>query len=157
MQIRRYKPGEEEELWKLYYDTTHNILGKTYTKEQIERWAPHNQDMVEWKKRLKNKKPFVIVDAHTIIGFAELEPDGHIDYFYVHHEWQGKGVGSILYNAIEEEAINQKVSHLYAEVSVPAKAFFLKQGFKVLEEMNNKICGAPAPNFKMEKKLTLNQ
>jgi hypothetical protein len=38
-------------------------------------------------------------------------------------------------------------------VSVPAKGFFLKQGFEVLEEQNNIVCGAPAPNFKMQKKL----
>lgn len=151
MQVRRYIPGEEEEIWQLYYDTTHNIIGKVYTKEQVERWAPHNKDMDEWKERLKNKNPFVVVEDDTIIGFAELEPDGHIDYFYVHYKWQRKGVGSMLYNAIEEEAINQKIPHLFAEVNVSAKEFFLKQGFEVLEEKNNIICGAPALNFMMKK------
>lgn len=156
MQVRRYRPGEEDELWQLYYDTTHIIIGKVYTKEQVDRWAPHNKDMDEWKERLKKKNPFVVVENDTIIGFAELEPDGHIDYFYVHHNWQGMGVGSMLYNTIEEEAINKKTPHLYAEVSVPAKEFFLKQGFKILEEKNKIICGAPAPNFIMKKKLPLN-
>ena len=59
----------------------------------------------------------------------------------------------MLYKAIEEEAIHQKMPYLYAEVSLPAKEFFLRQGFEVLEEMNNIICGAPAPNFMMKKKL----
>lgn len=156
MQVRRYIPGEEEELWQLYYDTTHIINGKVYTKEQVERWAPKNKDMDEWKERVKKKNPFVVVEFDTIIGFAELEHDGHIDYFYVHHKWQGKGVGSMLYIAIEEEAINPKMPQLYAEVSVPAKEFFLKQGFEVLEENNNIICGAPATNFMMQKKMALN-
>ncbi len=153
MQVRRYKPGEEEELWQLYHDTTHIINGEVYTKEQVERWAPHDKDMNEWKERIKKKNPFVAVENGEIVGFAELEPDGHIDYFYVHHKWQGKGVGSMLYNTIEEVAISQKMPHLYAEVSVPAKEFFLKQGFEILEEKNNIICGAPAPNFMMKKKL----
>lgn len=157
MQVRRYRPGEEEELWQLYYNTTHIINGKVYTKEQVEHWAPHNKDLDEWKERIKKKNPFVVIEDDTIIGFAELEPDGHIDYFYVHHKWQFKGVGSILYSAIEEEATNQKISHLYAEVSVPAKEFFLKNGFEVLEEKNHIICGAPAPNFMMEKKLPINK
>ncbi len=40
MIIRRYKPGEEEQLWQLYHDTTHVVNGKDYTPEQFERWAP---------------------------------------------------------------------------------------------------------------------
>lgn len=153
MQVRRYKPGEEEELWQLYHDTTHLITGEVYTKEQVNRWAPHDKNMNEWKERIKKKNPFVAVQDGKILGFAELEADGHIDYFYAHHQWQGKGVGGMLYTAIEKEAISQKIPRLYADVSVLAKGFFLKQGFKVLVEQNNIICGAPAPNFKMEKKL----
>ena len=153
MQVRRYKPGEEDQLWQLYHDTTHIINGEVYSKEQVECWAPHDKNMDEWKERIKKKNPFVAVEDGKIVGFAELEPDGHIDYFYAHHQWQGKGVGSMLYSAIEKQAISQKMSRLYADVSVVAKGFFLKQGFEVLKEQNNIICGAPAPNFKMEKKL----
>ena len=97
MQIRRYKSGEEEELWQLYHDTTHIINGKIYTKEQVERWAPHKKNMDKWKEQIKKKNPFVAVENSEIVGFAELETNGHIDYFYVHHKWQAKGVGSILY------------------------------------------------------------
>ncbi|PKL37026.1 GNAT family N-acetyltransferase [Candidatus Peregrinibacteria bacterium HGW-Peregrinibacteria-1] len=153
MQVRRYKPGEEQELWQLYHDTTHIINGEVYTREQVERWAPHDKDMDEWKERIQKKNPFVAVGDDKIVGFAELEPDGHIDYFYVHHKYQGKGVGSMLYTAIEKEAINQKIPHLHAEVSVPAKEFFLKQGFEILEKKNNIICGTPAINFMMKKQL----
>lgn len=59
----------------------------------------------------------------------------------------------MLYKAVEKEALHQKMPYLYAEVSLPAKGFFLKQGFGITEEKNNIICGAPAPNFMMKKKL----
>lgn len=154
MNVRRYNPGEEGELWQLYYDTTHIVNGKYYTKEQIERWAPKDKDMDEWKKRIAAKNPFVAVEDGAILGFAELESGGHIDFFYVHHKYQGKGVGSLLYDTVENEAISQKMPHLYAEVSISAKAFFLKKEFKVLEEQNKIVCGAPAKNFLMKKKLS---
>lgn len=109
--------------------------------------------MEEWKERIENKKPFIAIENNKIVGFAELEDDGHIDYFYSHHEWQGKGVGSALYNVIEKEALLRKIPHLYAEVSLSAKDFFLRKGFKILEEKNAIICGAPAPNFIMKKEL----
>lgn len=153
MVARRYNPGEEQELWQLYHDTTHFINGKYYTKEQVERWAPPDKDMTEWKERLKQKNPFVVVENDAILGFAELEPNGHIDYFYTHHKWQGKGVGSALYQAVEEEAFRQNLPCLYAEVSIPAKEFFLKKGFKVVEEKNKIVCGTPAKNFMMKKEL----
>lgn len=153
MFVRRYNPGEEQELWRLYYNTTHFVNGKYYTKDQVERWAPHDKDMDEWKKRIETKNPFVVVEDGVILGFGELEPNGHIDYFYVHYQWQGKGVGSALYEAIEKEAIKEKMSYLHAEVSLAAKEFFLKKGFKILEEKNNIVCGAPAPNFMMKKEL----
>lgn len=153
MIVRRCNPGEEQELWKLYYDTTHIINGKYYTKDQVERWAPHDKDMSEWRKRIEIKNPFVVVEDGAILGFAELESNGHIDYFYTHHKWQGKGVGNMLYQALEEETIRQNMPYLYAEVSVPAKEFFLKKGFEILEEKNNIICGAQAKNFMMKKEL----
>ncbi|MBN9230901.1 MAG: GNAT family N-acetyltransferase [Legionella sp.] len=31
---------------------------------------------------------------NTIVGFTEFESNGHIDYFYVHHEYLGCGIGS---------------------------------------------------------------
>lgn len=155
MHVRRYKPGEEEKLWQIYFDTTHIINGRLYTKAQTERWAPKNQNMNEWQKRIEQRNPFVALQNNEIIGFAELEPNGHIDYFYAHHLWQGKGVGTMLYKAIETEAIYQKMPKLFAEVSLLAKEFFLKHGFVLLEEKNTIICGAPAPNFIMQKKLQI--
>lgn len=107
--------------------------------------------MEEWRDRISKKKPFVAVENNRVVGFAELEDDGHIDYFYVHHEWQGKGVGKALYSTIEREAKNRKIPYLYAEVSLSAKAFFLNQVFEILEEKNNIICGVPAKNFIMKK------
>jgi GNAT superfamily N-acetyltransferase len=153
MEVRRYSPGEEEELWHLYYHTTHRIVSQFYTKEQVERWAPRDKDMDAWKARIEEKNPFIAVDNRVIIGFAELDPDGHVDNFYTHHQWQGKGVGSALYARVETEAIRQKLPFLYAEVSLPAKEFFLKQGFEILKEQHNIVCGSPAPNFIMKKML----
>jgi len=151
MNIRPYKPGEEERLWQLYHDTTHIIIGEDYTPEQCARWAPVVSDMPRWKERIRAKNPFVAEESGTILGFAELEHDGHIDYFYCDHEHIRRGVGTRLYEAIEKEARRLGISRLHAAVSVTAKAFFLRMGFKVVKEQRNIVCGAVAPNFIMEK------
>lgn len=154
MMIRRYEPGEERELWQLYHDTTHIINGRDYTPEQCERWAPSQPDMPKWKERLRSRKPFVAENRGEILGFAELMPDGQIDYFYCHHRHQREGVGTMLYQAIEAEARRLGLPCLHAAVSVTAKPFFLRMGFEIVKEQRNIVCGSVAPNTIMRKQLS---
>ena len=154
MNIRRYKIGEEAEIWQLYFRTTRIINGQDYTKEQIRRWAP---DQIEpnWSERLRQTNPFIAEHEGQIIGFAELEPNGHIDRFYCHHEWQRRGVGKLLFRAVEHEALRIKLPLLFTEVSLNARNFFLSRGFEVVEEERNVICGTVAPRFRMQKRLKI--
>ena len=152
MTIRRYKTGEEEELWQLRRDTMRHINGLDYTREQIARWAPeHAAD--GWVEELRRKNPFVVDHEGVLVGFAELEGNGHIDGFYCHFQWQRRGIGTLLYRAIEEEAARLKLDELFLESSVTARGFFLSKGFAIVTEERNLICGAPAPRFHMRKKL----
>jgi len=91
-----------------------------------------------------------VVDQ-TIVGFAEFEKNGHIDCFYVHHEWQGKGVGSALIKAIDERAKKQNIPRIFAEVSITAKPFFSHKGFHLVKEQTVMIRGVEMKNFVMEK------
>ena len=152
-EITRYKPREEAALYTLYRETTHRINGQDYTPEQCERWAPLNRDMTEWALRIQSRNPFVARKDGQIVGFGELEPSGHIDYFYVHYDWQRHGVGTALYRVIEEEARRQHLPELHLESSVTAKPFFIRMGFQIQEKRENMICGAPAPQFLMKKRL----
>ncbi len=153
MTIRRYRPDEAEEIWRLYYDTTHRINGREYTKDQVERWAPGQMDMTEWTERLRQKNPFVADREGVIVGFAELENHGAIDRFYCHHLFQRQGIGTLLFQAVEAEARRTGTRSLHAEVSTTAKAFFLAKGFEIVEEQKNLVCGAVARNFRMRKQL----
>ena len=86
-------------------------------------------------------------------GFAELESDGHVDGFYCHADWQRKSVGKRLLAAIEDEAKRMCLSSLFLESSITARGFFAGQGFEVVSEENNLVCGAPAKRFHMRKRL----
>ena len=108
--------------------------------------------MKKWNDRLAQKNPFVAVQGGAIVGMAEIEADGFIDYFYVHPRAQGRGVGKALLAAVECEAVRLGVSLIYADVSITAKSFFLSQGFCITEAKSNVILGHPAPNFRMEKR-----
>lgn len=154
IKIRGYHPGEEDELRRLYIDTTRNVIGRDYTADQVEYWVSRHDDPARWEERIRARNPFVAESGGRILGFAELEPDGHIDCFYCHHEHLGQGIGTLLLSAVEKEAARLGLDALHASVSVTARPFFTRRGFSVTEERRNTVCGAEARQFMMWKRLT---
>jgi len=154
MEIRRYRPGEEAAIWAVFYGSTHNIVAQRYTQAQVRRWAPDDKDMGEWCDRLRQKTPFVAVINSQIVGFAELESNGHIDCFYCHHEHQRQGIGSQLLAAVETEALELGLSVLFAEVSLTGIEFFKAKGFEIEEHRTNTVCDGTAEQFLVKKTIT---
>ncbi len=55
-----------------------------------------------------------------------------IDEFFVSAKFQGKGIGTMLMNFVENhpDMINCNIFHLLTDKDVPAKNFYVKNGFK---------------------------
>jgi GNAT superfamily N-acetyltransferase len=151
MKIRRYKEGEAQALWSLLYETVHQVNCNDYSLAQLDAWAPAQIDLAPWTERLSQISPFVAEENSEIIGFAELEENGHIDCFYCAHDWQGKGVGTALLQAIEDEAAKRGLYRLFAEASITAKGFFERHGFTVEAEQSVSLRGEHFTNFVVTK------
>lgn len=152
IRIRKYKESDAPAIASIYYNTIHTVNTRDYTEEQVNAWAPYDsvQDYSGWQEKLAKIQPFVATINDTVVGFAEFEPNGHIDCFYVHHEYQGKGIGSALMAYIFDEGKKQKIDRIYAEVSITAKPFFEAKGFKVVKEQTVNLRGVELTNFVME-------
>ena len=96
MYIRAYQPSDFIEIANLFHKSVHAIHPSLYSKEELEAWAPTPPNYTHWETRLLAKAPFVAVKGDSIIGFIELENDGHIDCLYVHPNHQSSGIGSQL-------------------------------------------------------------
>lgn len=154
--IRNYHSEDAQALANIYFNTIHRINIKHYTQEQVNVWAPESRLEGEgWKKKFLRTNPIVAVVGSKVVGFAEFEPNGHIDCFYCHHEWIGKGVGSALMNEILKRAKNSNIDRIFSEVSITARPFFEKQGFVVLSEQKVVIKDIELTNYKMERKLSI--
>lgn len=70
MVIRRYLPGEEDEIRQVYFRATHESNARDYHPELLNRWAPVDQDMGLWAERLKEKNPLVALVDGRIVGMA---------------------------------------------------------------------------------------
>ena len=72
----------------------------------------------------------VAEESQRPVGFAELEPDGHIDRVYVSADRQRRGIGRQLLAALIAEARRVGLARLFTEASITARPFFESQGFK---------------------------
>lgn len=152
--IKEYKLEDTQDLAKIYYNTIHKVNIKHYTEEQVNVWAPDTSlEVSGWAKKFERTKPFVAIIDNMIVGFAEFEPDGHIDCFYCHHKWIGYGVGSALMQIIHENAIQKGIKLIFSEVSITALPFFKKYGFTTITEQTIVRQGVQLINYKMEKHL----
>lgn len=153
MLIRKYRPGEEPELWKLFFHTIRTVNVRDYTPEQVSAWAPDDVGEAYWRSRIEGIDPWVCVHDGVIVGYADLQDSGYIDHFFVHHEFQGRGVGKRLFETIEAEARRQGLPELFAHVSITARPFFESRGFRVVRERKSEPRGVALTNFHMIKRL----
>ncbi|TBR61957.1 GNAT family N-acetyltransferase [Westiellopsis prolifica IICB1] len=154
MNIRKFHHQDTQEIMQLFYDTVHNINIRDYTPEQVNAWAPQYMNYRRWNEHLHSKMTYVAELDGKIIGFAQLEPDGHIDCFYCHKDFQGMGVGSKLLDTLQTEAETLGINRLFAEVSITAKGFFEHKGFEVINQQTVERRRVKLINYRMDKNIS---
>lgn len=155
IEIRDYKEKDAPEIVRLFYETVRSVNRADYSQEQVEAWAPEIPDAALWHRRMSARKTLVAEEGGEIVGFVELEEDGHLDMFYLRGDAVGHGVGKFLYRAVEREARSLDLERIFTEASITAHPFFLRQGFRVVREQTVWRCGVGLTNFVMEKSLAL--
>ena len=151
MKIRLFEKKDAEKIAQLFYETVREINIRDYSKAQVQAWAPDNIHFRDWENRCSDRFTYVADDKGVIAGFGELEPNGHIDCFYCHKNYQRCGVGSQIYQAIEAKALELGLKHLTTEASITAKAFFQRMGFSVVKEQEVSCRGEVFINYLMQK------
>ena len=128
MQIRPVKRADIPQIARLYFETVHRINASDYGPEQIGAWAPRVYPDAFWQRRLRRYCVLVAEDSGAIVGFVELAPKGEIDFFYVHHGHQHRGIGAAIMARVECEARGCGNTRLLADVSITAEPFFHRLG-----------------------------
>ena len=150
--IGNYDKKYLKQIVELFINTVHNINKKDNSKEQLYAWANPKYDLKTWKKRFKKSKPHLCIFEDEVVGFYEYY-DGYIDCFYVHFKYQNCGVGKLLLTDVLELAKNENIDKIKVDVSITAKPFFEKFGFKEVRENLVKRENVELINFSMEKDL----
>lgn len=153
MIIRTFKDSDAEPLLHLFFHTIRTVNLGDYTQEQVEAWAPDlkSVDHKRWQESFKNKYVFIAESDDRLAGFGELEPNGHIDRFYISHLFIGKGVGKKIYAELEKKARELNLKRLFVEASITARPFFEKLGYEVMKYQTVERKGVELSNYQMEK------
>src|SRR5207237_10462545 len=130
-------------------DTTPRLNSRDYSPPQVATWASDDIDMVAWFGRFAGRFVPVAEEAGRPVGFAELEPNGHVDRVYVSADHQRRGIGRQLLAALVAEARRVGLTRLFVEASITARPFFEAQGFVVLAPQVVTCSGAEFVTLRM--------
>ncbi len=152
--IRDYQARDAPEIARLFYETVRSVNRAHYSEEQVEAWAPAIPDAREWHDRMTGCKTLVAEEGGEVVGFCELEEDGHLDMFYLRKDVVGRGIGRLLYEATEQAARGWDLGRVFTEASITARPFFERQGFRVVCEQKVSRRSVEMNRFAMEKPLS---
>ncbi|MFN3852399.1 MAG: GNAT family N-acetyltransferase [Spirosomataceae bacterium] len=155
MLFRKGNTQDLEELQQLFVETVSEICRKDYTDEQIKVWVSGIENKERWLNILANQYVLIAQIDSKIVGFCTLENHTYIDLFYVHKDFQGQGIAKSLYLKIEKQAISSNQKKLSADVSITAKPFFEKVGFRVITEQKVVRKDVELINYQMEKMINI--
>jgi len=147
LELREYRPSDCRELADLFYHTVRTVNAKDYSKEQVDAWSASGTDLERWDRSLREHFSVVAVKDGVIVGFGDIDRTGYLDRLYVHKDHQGEGIGAAICDRLEQAVRGKIVSH----VSITARPFFEKRGFRVIREQRVQRRGVFLTNFVMEK------
>lgn len=155
MILRTFSAADAAALAALFRDSARSTCPRHYTEMQVRAWAPDSMDVEQFNVRCAARATWIAELEGVIVGFCDLEPDGHIDMLYVHPQHQRRGVAGTMLDHIEDVARQRHLPRLYTEASIPARPVFEARGFRCVASQTVIVRGVSMTNFRMEKHLHL--
>lgn len=149
LSVRLYQPTDLDAVIAIFLGAIREVASKDYDQSQINAWAQIDRKV--WEERCLSRPTWVAVLDQVIVGFSDLEPNGHLDRMFVHPVYQGIGVATLLLQTIETAALGDGLPRVFTEASLTAQPFFEKRGFQTLEQQQVAVRGQTFTNFRMEK------
>jgi len=125
--IREYRSSDLDKLIEVFIQAIRLTASRDYSEAQIAAWAQADRDV--WQEKRSSRPTFVAILEDEVAGFADLEPDGHLDMMYVHPRFQGRGAASALVAEVKSRAVLAGLRAVHTEASLTARPFFESMGF----------------------------
>lgn len=154
LRLRAAKLSDAPTLADTMHRSVHGLTQGQYTEAQRRAWSPSPMPPQKMRARLRDGRQVWVAERFgTVLGFVELEANGHIDCCYVAPEAVRQGVASALYTRLEQAARDQAIPQLFVEASDTALAFFKSKGFQAEARQSVMRAGVTLHNTRMVKPL----
>ena len=146
---------------QIIHDLVHQIYYPTYkdilTKEQIDFMLDKSYTIEALQHAMATDQDFYLLkEEDEYVGFMALKQATdtivRIEKLYLLPEMQGKGCGKLLINYAQDMALSVGKHRLELNVNRSNKAynFYLKQGFKVIQEIDIPYYGYILDDYVMQ-------
>lgn len=153
MAVRDYERDDLRAIVAVFQRSVREIARRDYSRAQVAVWAPEPADFGAWEKRLATGAVFVSRREDKLAGFARIDATGEVDLLYVDPHFQRQGVATELLGSLVAWAEQNSVARLAANVSITARPFFERAGFRLLRSQTVERNGVTLDNFRMERSL----
>lgn len=173
IKLRKYHKEDFKQILDLFYNTVHTVNAKDYSFDMLNAWAPEDFDIKKWSKILSqetfvaylettysNENPNINntipknsnTSQDKIVGFVVWNSIDYVDCLYVHKDYIGFGIGSLLLKTVESKVDLNRTDIIKSDVSISALPFFKKHNYIVEKEQLVKRGNVSLKNFAMYKK-----
>lgn len=127
--LRPMLPEDIAVLAAIFAAAVEELTSDDYSEAQQAAWIGVVDDEVAFGKRLQSQLTLVATLQSSPVGFASLKGTDHIDQLYVHPGATGRGVATLLCDALEKLAGARGAKALTVDASDNAEEFFKKRGY----------------------------
>lgn len=163
MEIIKANESHIKAIISIAYDSWNDTYKKIISQEQIDFMLQLFYNESALQKQMQDPKHhfWAVMHDEELLGYAHcIEDEGDADILklsklYVLPSSHGKGVGRQLLLFIENEcdALKKSIVTLNVNRNNPAKDFYLKQGFKVIRQVDIPLDKYWLNDYIMQKKL----
>ena len=151
MTFRNATLNDIDEMQQLYVDTIKTICKNDYDESQVDAWSSSTENKQRWLDLVNNQFVLLAEIDNQIVGYGTLKEENYIDFFYVHKDFQKQGIAQKILTELENKAKNANTRSLTSDISITAKPFFEKNGFKVIIKQSHIRKNVELVNYKMIK------
>ncbi len=154
MNLREYTGADAEATLGVFFRAIRETAAADYSPEQVAAWASDDLDLDAWAASRAAAHTHVAVIDGRVVGFTDLDDNGHIDMMFVDPDFGRQGVATTLLAATMTRARQRGLVALTTHASLTAKPFFEQHGFLVTEERHFVHGGVETMNFAMRCRLS---
>lgn len=152
MKIRRYQPADCIRIVQLFFDVVRSGSTEEYPIAQLAEWAGTDVEISDWAKSFAEHYTVVAEDdGGELVGFGDLNPNGHFDRLFVRRDRHRCGVASLISDELERFAGEHAIAVVFTQSCAASRPFFEGRGYRVMKRQPLEDHGATYENYIMRK------